>query len=142
MRLPRRSMLLLPGMATLLGPGCAFLADAGPTSWGSAAQFDIVLRRMSITPQEIVLRRGAPVRLHLVNDDSQSRGFYAPSFFANVATRPGEGLYSSAGGIELPPGATRSLVLVPLQAGRWAVDSLGDLPPGGGATIIVTASSG
>lgn len=142
MSMSRRSVLLLSGATALLGQGCETLADADATLWGSAAQFDILLAPMSIAPRQIVLRRGVPVRLHIVNVDRQARGFYAGGFFANVATRPGEALFVSAGGIELPPCATRSIVLVPLQAGQWPVDSLSEMPPGTGGTITVLAPTG
>lgn len=142
MSMPRRSVLLLPTSMALLASGCESLTGGDDTLWGSAAQFDVLLAPMSIAPRHIALRRGVPVRLHVVNNDTQGRGFYAGGFFANVATRPGEALFVSAGGIELPPGARRSIVLVPLQAGHWPVDTLAELPPNAVGTITVVAPTG
>lgn len=141
--LDRRSLLRLPVLLTPLpGAGCAWLQPGDGTPWQDAPRLDIVLSRDSIAPQHIRLRRGAPVQLRLVNTDSQGRAFTAPGFFANVATRPGEALFASAGGIDLPPGATRTIIVMPLVTGQWTIDSRADFPPGAAGTITVVPGSG
>lgn len=141
--LHRRALLPIPAiLAAAAGSGCAWLEQNDGTPWQDAPQLDIVLSSTGVVPQHIRLRRGAPVQLRVVNADTQGRAFIAPGFFANVATRPGEALFTSAGGIDLPPGTTRRLIVMPLVAGQWTVDTRADIPPGAASTITVLPSPG
>lgn len=131
---------LLP---TLLLPGCAPEFWGESMVWATPEDIPLGFTPEGIDPWQLRLVQGRPVRLVLSNRDATSRALTAPGFFATVATRPGEGMIASAGGIDVPVGATRRVVLMPLVAGSWRLEGIRrpfpDAPP---AAIIVESAAG
>ncbi|HET9813583.1 MAG TPA: cupredoxin domain-containing protein [Sphingomicrobium sp.] len=85
------------------------LSALSPAAAQPAAQ-TIYVWSYDFAPRPIHLRAGQPVTLTFVNRSGSGHDFTAERFFASSQVRAGA---APDGEIELPPGATRSITLVP-----------------------------
>jgi uncharacterized cupredoxin-like copper-binding protein len=106
----RRQLLASLALAIAIAPASA---DEIPT-------IAIRLSSFAFTPDQIRLRRGAPVRLQLVNESSGGHNFSAPEFFA-ASTFPA-GTAPPDGKIDVPAGKTIDIVVVPGTAGTYKLE--------------------
>ena len=101
---------------------CAFLvaspAVAAP-EWRQAREYDVLLSSFDIQPQTITLKAGQPLRLRLINNSSEAHSFSAKAFFAAGEVRRRERDAVSDGTVQVGPGQTREILLVP-AAGRYS----------------------
>ncbi len=148
MPFPRRALLLL------LPAGCAarppivpeddVARRAAATNWAAARTVTVALDDYAFRPDRLVLRRGQPVRLRLVNEGARAHDFTAPAFFRGVGMRPGDPLGTptlvAGGSIDVPAGETREVTFVPLTAGEFALTCVRPLHAtlGMSGTIVVT----
>jgi uncharacterized cupredoxin-like copper-binding protein len=108
-----RSLLFSLSLLALAAP-----ASAAP-DWRQAREYDVLLSSFDIQPQSIQLKAGQPVRLRLINNSSIAHSFSAGDFFSSGEVRPREKKLLSGGKIEVGPGNTREVLIVP-KAGRYS----------------------
>lgn len=92
-------------------------ATAAP-DWSIAPRQNVTLSNFKFAPNDIHLRAGQPVQLHLVNAAQGGHDFTAPEFFAAATLRPEDRALVDAGSVELRAGESRDIMLVP-AAGRY-----------------------
>ena len=101
---------------------CAFIvaspAAAAP-EWRQAREYDVLLSSFDIQPQTISIKAGRPLRLRLINNSTQAHSFSAKAFFAAGEIRRRERGALSGGTVQVGPGQTREILLVP-AAGRYS----------------------
>ncbi len=107
-----RSFLLSLSLLPLAAP-----AQAAP-DWRDAREFDVLLSSFDIQPQSIAFKAGEPVRLRLINNSSISHSFSAGDFFSSGEVRPRDKKLVSGGKVDVGPGDTREILIVP-KAGRY-----------------------
>jgi hypothetical protein len=95
-------------------------APAAAQDWRAAPEYDVLLTTYDIAPAEIRLQADRPVRLRFVNNSNRALAFSADGFFRAAKARSGDGGLLKAGRLDVPPLATRTLVVVP-KAGRYKV---------------------
>ena len=93
-------------------------AAAAP-DWRQAREYDVLLSSFDIQPRLIELRAGEPVRLRLINNSTTSHSFSADDFFSSGEVRPRERKLVSTGRVDVEPGQTREVLIVP-KPGRYA----------------------
>ena len=108
-----KHLFLLPCLMLLTAP-----AAAAP-EWRQSREYEVLLSSFDIAPQAMQFRAGEPLRLRLVNNSTVPHSFNARSFFAASEIRPRERAAVARGGIAVPPGETRTILLVP-AAGRYS----------------------
>jgi uncharacterized cupredoxin-like copper-binding protein len=108
-----RSLLLPFSLLSLAAP-----AQAAP-DWRPAREYEVLLSSFDIQPQSIALKAGEPVRLRLINNSSISHSFSAKEFFSSGEVRPRDKKLISGGKIDVAPGNTREVLIVP-KAGRYS----------------------
>ena len=86
--------------------------------WARATRSEVRLSSFDFTPQEIRLRAGQPVVLHLVNSGGGGHNFAAREFFAAATLRPEDRGSVRNGVVEVAGNAARDVALVP-RAGRY-----------------------
>jgi len=128
----RRQALPLSALGLLALAACAAPPPvvAGPeapgTDWAAAETREIRLDEYAFAPERIALAAGRPVRLRLVNRGARPHDFTAPAFFAAAATPPGDpvalALRAAGGSVDVPAGAVREVVVLPLRAGTYPLD--------------------
>jgi uncharacterized cupredoxin-like copper-binding protein len=100
---------------------CAFLLAspaAGAPDWRQGREYDVLLSSFDIQPQTISLKAGQPLRLRLINNSSEAHSFSAKAFFAAGEIRSRDRKAVSGGSIDVGPGETREVLIVP-AAGRY-----------------------
>lgn len=107
-----RMSFLLP-LLLLMGA-----APAPAQDWSHARRVDVTLSSFSFSPEDLRLRRGEPVILHLINSGNGGHNFSAPQFFAAASVRPEDAGNIRRGAIEVPGHQDRTIRLVP-AAGRY-----------------------
>lgn len=109
-------------MRSLL-PLLTLLAVAAPAwaapDWRAAREYDVLLSSFDIQPQSIAFKAGEPVRLRLINNSSIAHSFSAKGFFSSGEIRPRDQKLVSGGKIDVGPGDTREVMIVP-KAGRYS----------------------
>lgn len=108
-----RSLLLSLSLLSLAAP-----AQAAP-DWREAREYDVLLSSFDIQPQSIALKAGEPVRLRLINNSSISHSFSAGDFFSSGEVRPRDKKLVSGGKVNVGPGDTREVLIVP-KTGRYS----------------------
>jgi uncharacterized cupredoxin-like copper-binding protein len=108
-----RSLLLSLSLLALAAP-----AQAAP-DWRGSREYEVLLSSFDIQPDSIALKAGEPVRLRLINNSSISHSFSAGDFFSSGEVRPRDKKLISSGKVEVGPGETREVLLVP-KAGRYS----------------------
>lgn len=109
-----RICLILPLLA-LGAPSIAATPD-----WSSAARIDISLSNFKFAPNNIHLKAGQPVVIHLANTAGGGHSFSAPAFFAAATVRAEDRAAIREGVIELHGKESRDIALVP-TAGRYKI---------------------
>ena len=108
-------------MRSLL-PLLTLLAVAAPAwaapDWRAAREYDVLLSSFDIQPQSIAFKAGEPVRLRLINNSSIAHSFSAKDFFTSGEVRPRDTRLISGGKVDVGPGDTREVLIVP-SAGRY-----------------------
>ncbi len=105
----RAAAVLMAGIVIAMAPFAV---------WAQAEQaITIRLSNFAFTPEQLHLRVGVPVRLHLVNVSSGGHSFSAPAFFAASA-------YPSSaapqdGTVQVGAGGSVDITLVPRVAGTY-----------------------
>ena len=104
--------------STVMGLLLIAAASAARSAWPQPVQgITIRLSNFAFNPDQVTLRVGVPVRLHLVNDSSGGHNFSAPAFFAASAFPSGA---SPAGGvIDVAAGGSADVVVTPRAAGTY-----------------------
>lgn len=111
-----------PAMRSLLLPLFLLLASAAAAAapdWRGAREYDVLLSSFDIQPQQMQFKAGEPVRLRLINNSTIPHSFSAGDFFSSGEVRPREKKLVSGGRVEVAPGETRELLIVP-KAGRYS----------------------
>ncbi|MDP8914050.1 MAG: cupredoxin domain-containing protein [Pseudomonadota bacterium] len=107
------SLLLSFSLLSLAAP-----AQAAP-DWRAAREYEVLLSSFDIQPQSISLKAGEPVRLRLINNSTISHSFSAKDFFSSGEVRPRDKKLVSSGKVDIGPGNTREVLIVP-KAGRYS----------------------
>ena len=103
----------------MLAAGCASTHAVKPRLAGPQVDFaaaptvDVTLSSFHFTPDILRLKAGQPYALKLTNRASTEHTFSAPEFFAAAQMAPEDALRIATGQVELAPGATVILHLVP-----------------------------
>lgn len=134
-----RDNIRLPAMPAVAGLAFAVLAgcaaegpapDRPPLSprqtaaatkgadWSKAESLTVTLSDFAFEPERLTFRRGTAYRLVLRNPDSGRHTFAAPGFFNAVATRTPV----RDGTVAVPPGGEKTLYLVPVRRGTYALE--------------------
>ena len=92
---------------------------AAQTEWRQAREVDVLLSNLDIQPETIRLRAGEPVRLRFVNNSHIPHSFSAGGFFKASQYRSRDKGAVGGGSVDLGPGDTREVVLVPAK-GRYS----------------------
>ena len=101
---------------------CAFLVVspvAAAPDWRQGREYDVLLSSFDIQPQTISLKAGQPLRLRLINNSSEAHSFSAKAFFGAGEIRSRDRKAVSGGSVEVGPGETREILIVP-AAGRYS----------------------
>lgn len=115
MNMTRRGMMtVIFGSASALRP---LLARAQPSQSAPVETVTISLSSFAFTPDQLRLRVGVPIRLHLVNVSSGGHNFSAPEFF-------GASLFPSGpppqdGTVEVASGNSADITLTPNLPGTY-----------------------
>jgi uncharacterized cupredoxin-like copper-binding protein len=111
-------VLAIAALLVLAG-GCASTHAIKPQVAGPKVDFaeaqvvDVKLSSFHFTPDVVHLKSGQPTALKLTNAASMEHTFTAPEFFAATQVAPGDAARVAEGQVELAPGATVVLHLVP-----------------------------
>lgn len=102
---------------------CLMLLAGSPAAaqpeWRQAREYEVLLSSFDIQPETIRLKAGEPLRLRLVNNSTIVHSFKADAFFESSNLRPRDRTLATQGPIEVAPGDTREILLVP-AAGRYS----------------------
>ena len=106
-------LCLLASLSLIAAPAAA------QTEWRQAREVDVLLSNLDIQPETIRLRAGEPVRLRFVNNSHIPHSFSAGGFFKASQYRNRDKGAIGGGSVEIGPGDTREVVLVPAK-GRYS----------------------
>jgi plastocyanin len=126
-----RRLLLLLSLIFLAAPAAA-------QDWRVAPEYDVLLTSYDISPSQLRLKAGEPVRLRFVNNSNERHRFSAPGFFRSAQLRRRDSAMVKGGAIDVRALSTQTVVLVP-KKGRYRMTG-GNLfrrVLGMGGTIIV-----
>ncbi len=101
-----------------LAIGVAAPAAAAP-EWRQAREYDVLLSNLDIQPPTMEFRAGEPLRLRLINNSPTAHSFSAAEFFRAGEVRPRERRLVSGGRVDVGPGETREILIVP-KAGEYS----------------------
>ena len=91
---------------------------ASGDNFAGAQPIEVSLSSFHFAPGDVRLKAGQPIALKLVNSSSKEHNFTAPEFFAAAKVAPGDAGKIAQGQVELKPGATAEVRLIP-AAGRF-----------------------
>jgi len=109
----------MPRLLAAIALSLAAAPAGGATEWRQSRDVEIRLSSFDIQPGTIRLKAGEPVRLNLVNVSQGDHSFSAPDFFRAAEVRSRDQRKMAGGGIDVPAGEARELVLVPAP-GRYS----------------------
>lgn len=99
---------------------CAAAQALWPTiSWSKADVVLVEMREYAFQPGRIMLRRGVPTRLHLVNSGTEIHDFTAPEFFKTVELRTPAVVGSSTIGVSVAPHEEKDVALIATLPGHF-----------------------
>jgi uncharacterized cupredoxin-like copper-binding protein len=104
-------------LALALAPAAAPAQD-----WRQSREHELVVSNFDISPGEIRLRAGEPVRLRLINRSDRGHSLSAPALFAAAKLRNRDKASMSGGSVNVGAGEVRELLLVPAP-GRYKLRS-------------------
>ncbi len=90
--------------------------------WRQAVEHQVLIKVGGYEPDPLRLEAGRPTRLVFYNNRRARLSLDAGRFFANAYIRSGDDELVSDGGMELAPGETRAVTLVPTP-GRYRMRS-------------------
>jgi plastocyanin len=99
--------------------------------WRTAREYEVLMRPWAFEPEPIRLQAGRPVRLRFLNQGQATFSFSAPDFFRAARVRPVDADAVADGNLQLAPGETRTIALVPApgryraRSGNWVHRLLG-----------------
>jgi plastocyanin len=105
-------------MRRLLLLALLLAAPAAAQDWRMAPEYDVQLSTYDISPGEIRLKAGEPVRLRFVNSSNKGLAFSAGGFFRSAQLRGRDARLVKGGAVKVPPLSTRTVALVP-RPGRY-----------------------
>jgi uncharacterized cupredoxin-like copper-binding protein len=105
-------LLALPLLALTAAPA------GGAPEWRQSRDYEVRLSSFDIEPGTMRFKAGEPVRLRLVNVSQGDHSFSADDFFRAAQIRGRDARALSDGGITVPAGDVREVVLVPAP-GRY-----------------------
>ncbi len=108
-----RSLFFLALAAAIASP-----ASAAP-EWRQAREYEVLLSSFDIEPPAMTFAAGEPLRLRLINNSTIPHSFSAGDFFRAGEVRPRERQLVSSGKVEVGPGQTREILIVPAK-GRYS----------------------
>lgn len=120
MLFPTRAAFTLLALTATAGlASCATTQPIVPrvapdVDFSQAQTVEVRLSSYDYTPEEIRLEAGRPYALKLTNVADMGHDFTAPEFFAAARVRPADASKIADGQIELAPGATATVHLVPM----------------------------
>lgn len=114
----RRLFLLF----VLLIAAPAAAQDRPQPDWRQAVEQQVLVKVGGYEPDPLRLEAGKPTRLVFYNNSRARLSLHAGNFFANAYIRSGDSELVTDGGMELAPGETRSVTLVPTE-GRYRIRS-------------------
>lgn len=109
---------ILIGLAALLAiPGAAAAQE-----WRQSRELELLVSGFDISPGDLRLRAGEPVRLRLVNQSGRAVTLAAPELFASARLRGRDGGVVQAGRMVVGPHQIREVLLTPAP-GRYRMRS-------------------
>jgi uncharacterized cupredoxin-like copper-binding protein len=119
-------LMLLAGCTAGHEPITSATPSAAPASidWSKAEEIDVTLKSFEFMPANIDLRHGKPYRLHLENQADTGHNLDAPDFFHSAVLEPGpiaDKIKAAGGMVEVPPGGSADIYLVPTKAGTFDI---------------------
>jgi len=115
-------MIRLAALFILIGPVVvAWVWSAAARAGPEAEMVTVRLSNFAFTPNLLHLRSGVPVRLRMVNDSGGSHSVSAPALFLLASAFP-DGAPPAGGKVELGPGQTQDLLLVPHAVGTYKLE--------------------
>jgi uncharacterized cupredoxin-like copper-binding protein len=115
-------MIRLAALFILIGPVVvAWIWSAAAVAGPEAETVTVRLSSFAFTPSLLHLRSGVPVRLHLVNDSAGGHNVSAPALFLLASAFP-NGAPPAGGKVELGPGQSQDLLLVPRAPGTYKLE--------------------
>lgn len=105
-------------LLTLLSMLLVGTPAAAAPEWRQAREYDVLLSNLDIRPERMEFRAGEPLRLRLINNSTMAHSFSADEFFRSAQLRPREQKLVTNGKVELAPGETREILIVP-AAGEY-----------------------
>jgi uncharacterized cupredoxin-like copper-binding protein len=79
----------------------------------------VVTTEYQFTPDKLSFKRGLTYRLHIENQGKELHEFHAPEFFKSIGLGDPAVLNPDRTEILIPPGETKDLTFVPLEAGHY-----------------------
>jgi uncharacterized cupredoxin-like copper-binding protein len=107
-------MIRRVAVAILIGLLSPATAKVGP----DAELVTLRLSSFAFAPDQLRLRSGVPVRLHLVNDSDGSHNFSAPTLFLLASTFPDAGP-PPGGKVEVASKGSADILFVPRSPGTY-----------------------
>lgn len=104
-----------------------FICAANPSAFAQNAPqnvpetLTVTLSSYAFAPDTIRLKTGVPVRLHLVNSADKGHSFAAPEFFAAASVASTQPKVEN-GEVEVDPGQSVDLLVIPARAGIYPLD--------------------
>jgi uncharacterized cupredoxin-like copper-binding protein len=93
----------------------SIIVAATPAVAQQPRQLEVDLSNFKFQPNQIHLKAGESVRLHLVNAASGGHNFTAPDFFAHARIEPADAKAVVDGSVEIDGRQSRDIVLVPAR---------------------------
>jgi hypothetical protein len=90
--------------------------------WRAASEHQVLVKVGGYEPDPLRLEAGRPTRLVFYNGSRARLSLHAGDFFANAYIRSGDDELVTDGGMDLAPGETRAVTLVPTE-GRYRLRS-------------------
>ena len=111
------------GTLAILGVAFAALLLAPPTGaasrWSTALPVTVIASEYEFSPARLVFKQGVSYRLRVENHGKEQHEFTAPEFFAAAVVHNPGVLNADRTEIEIPPGMTREIFVLPRRAGHY-----------------------
>jgi uncharacterized cupredoxin-like copper-binding protein len=95
------------------------LEPIDPILWAAPATVEVDLSSFAFTPSTIVLQRGTPYHLLIVNKSTSGHDFSAKDFFEAATILPADKPLLDKGKITLKTGQSAQITLIPNQVGHF-----------------------
>lgn len=102
-------------------PACAAGSANAAVDWAKAQVVTVAMTNFAFAPNRLILHRGTPYRLHLVNNGSGGHDFASRDFFRAVEVAPEDRTKIDGAKIELARDETADVRLVPITPGTYPI---------------------